>query len=232
MSSVPPYDPAGAPPARKASPRTRRAIGITLLTVATALILGAAGVGFYPIYTDLRANRQQDSLKASFDRSMNLESSELKDAYLSNDQTKVADAKPLTRIVIPKLKVNTIIVQGTSQKALATGAGHYPETPLPGEPGNVAIAGHRTMNGKPFADMDKLGPGDVIYLITPFARHRYEVVPPFDGHANPWVVKPYDWSVADPTEEATLTLTTCHPKGSARERLVIRALLTKSEPLS
>ncbi len=232
MSGIQPYDPTGTPPRRKASSRARKAIGITLLTVAASLILGAAGVGFYPIYTDLRANQQQDSLEAAFNRSMDLKSSKLKEAYLSNDQTKVGDAKPLTRIIIPKLKVDTVIVQGTSQKALATGAGHYPETPLPGEPGNVGIAGHRTMNGKPFADMDKLQPGDIVFLITPFARHRYEMVPAFDGHANPWVTKPQEWSVVDPTKEAMLTLTTCHPKGSARERLVARAQLVKSEPLS
>ena len=97
--------------------------------------------------------------------------------------------------------------------ALRAGAGHYPQTPLPCEPGNVAIAGHRTTYGKPFHNLDLLKPGDTIVLETPIGSCTYKMVPP------PFIVAPTDTSVVDPTPVPTLTLTTCHPKGSARQRL-------------
>jgi sortase (surface protein transpeptidase) len=56
------------------------------------------------------------------------------------------------------------------------------------------------------------------------------MVPPFDGHENPWVIQPDDWSVIADTPEPTLTLTTCHPKGSARQRLIARLKLVESPP--
>lgn len=205
------------------SRKARRAIATVLSLVSVGMVLGAAGLGVYPFYTDLRANRQQKTLKVE------LHTAETKAAYESR---RVEVGSALTRIIIPKTGTDAVVVEGTNGKALAAGAGHYPETPLPGEPGNVGIAGHRTMNGRPFADNDRIRPGDQIILITPFAKHTYVVVPPFGGHDNPWVTTPNDWSVVEVTEEPMLTLTTCHPKGSARERLVVRAKLVSSEPLS
>src|SRR5207249_5616272 len=87
----------------------------------------------------------------------------------------VKEGDGFTRIVIPRLGVDTIVVEGTSPAALKAGAGHYPETPLPGENGNMAIAGHRTTYGKPFANIDKLEPGDPLYLETPLGGYLYTV---------------------------------------------------------
>ena len=124
------------------------------------------------------------------------------------------------------------MVEGTTPSALRAGAGHYKETPLPGEAGNVGIAGHRTTYGRPLNRMDELGPGDVVELETPLAIHTYRAVEPFDGHGNPWVVSPSDYGVVGQEGVANgLTLTTCHPKGSARQRLVMRFELVSSEPL-
>jgi sortase A len=120
------------------------------------------------------------------------------------------------------------VVEGVSKKALDTGAGHYPTTPLPGEPGNVAIAGHRNTFGKPFADLDRLQQGDKVILETPIGTHTYEMVPAFDNHPNPWVVEPSDLTVLNPTSEPYLTLTTCHPRGSAKQRLIARLALVES----
>jgi sortase A len=156
--------------------KLRRAQAAVLSALAVAMIVAAAGLGAYPFYTDLRTRQQQRSLQAEFGENRT------RVAYRARS---VAVGEPLTRILIPKLGVDAIVVEGTSQKALAAGAGHYPETPLPGEAGNVGITGHRTMNGKPFADLDRLAPGDLVVLVTPFARHTYEVVPAFDGHPNP-----------------------------------------------
>jgi sortase A len=202
--------------------RGRRAAALSLAGLAAVTAIGALGFVAYPFYTDFRAGRQQAALRESF------ASDSHKAAYKAGE---VKDSEPLTRIRIPAIGTDTIVVEGTSLKALNTGAGHYPTSPLPGEVGNVAIAGHRTTYGKPFARQDELKPGDKIFLDTPFAKHTYEVVPAFGGHANPWITSGDDWSVADATPDAMLTLTTCHPKGSDAQRLVARAKLLKSDPL-
>jgi sortase A len=120
-------------------------------------------------------------------------------------------------------------VQGTTPAALRAGAGHYVNTPLPGEVGNVGIAGHRTTFGRPFNRLQELKPGDLASLETPFAVYTYKAVPVFGGHDNPWVVTPNDFSVVSQGTGHLLTLTTCHPKGSARQRLVMRFSLVKTE---
>ena len=78
-----------------------------------------------------------------------------------------------------------MVVEGTGASALRAGAGHYPNTPLPGEEGNVAIAGHRTTYGKPFANLDRLKPGDEIILETPVGKYTYKV------SRDPFVVTPH-----------------------------------------
>ncbi|MGH9164563.1 MAG: class E sortase, partial [Acidimicrobiales bacterium] len=114
-----------------------------------------------------------------------------------------------------------VVVEGTTASALRAGAGHYGDSALPCSLGNVAIAGHRTTYGKPFANLDRLKPGDAITLETPIGRCTYEVT------RAPFTTAPTDFSVVANTPTArTLTLTTCHPKGSARQRLIIKAALT------
>jgi sortase A len=107
---------------------------------------------------------------------------------------------------------------------LKNGPGHYPTTPLPGQPGNAAIAGHRTTYGAPFNRLDELDVGDEVVTTTQQGEFHYEVTEEI-------VVRPYQTEVLDPTEDAMLTLTTCNPKYSARERLVIKAKLV-DEPAS
>ena len=130
----------------------------------------------------------------------------------------------LTRIKIPRIGVDVVVVEGTTASALRAGAGHYPATPLPCEVGNVAIAGHRTTYGRPFHDMDQLEPGDRITLETPIGECTYEV------DDDPFIVSPTQTEVVENTPEAAkLTLTTCHPKGSARQRLVLHATMVSAE---
>lgn len=201
----------------------RRKLAVALAGLAAITALGSAGFFMYPLYTDWQAGRTQNELRAQF------QTASFKEDYAAGE---VQDASPLTRIIIPAMGTDTIVVEGTSSKALNTGAGHYPNTPLPGEAGNVAIAGHRTTYGKPFSNLEVLQPGDRITLITPFAEHIYEVVEPFDDHANPWVTSDSDWSAVNPTTEPMLTLTTCHPKGSDRQRLIARAKLIESKEIA
>ncbi|MDP8987259.1 MAG: class E sortase [Actinomycetota bacterium] len=119
---------------------------------------------------------------------------------------------------IPKMEMEKVVVEGVSVADLRKAPGHYPQTPLPGQPGNAAIAGHRTTYGAPFWDLDQLRPGDEILTRTAQGEFRYEV-------DRTVVVGPAQIEVLDPTEEARLTLTTCHPRFSAAQRLVVSAVL-------
>jgi sortase A len=190
--------------------------GLSVLLLV--LVISAIGLLGYPVYTNFEQGRIQDR------KTNQLASPELKRNY-ENRQLKVGDA--LTRIKIPKLGVDVVVVEGTTPAALKAGAGHYRGTPLPCETGNVAIAGHRTTYGKPFAQLDRLAPGDQIILETPVGACTYEVSDR-GGSPNPFVVSPDNIGiVANTPGERNLTLTTCHPKGSAKQRLIIRASLVK-----
>lgn len=117
-----------------------------------------------------------------------------------------------------------VVVEGVTPADLTKGPGHYPGSALPGDPGNMAVAGHRTTYGAPFADIDQLQPGDELRVQDQAGRTwTYRVV-------EQRIVAPSDTSVigSDPrgTGRPTLTLTTCHPRYSNRQRLVVFAELT------
>ena len=88
---------------------------------------------------------------------------------------------PVGRIVIPAIGVDFISLQGVDLKWLKEGPGHFPQTPLPGQPGNVALAGHRTTYAAPFNRLDELQPGDEITFETLQGTFTYEVIPPPGG---------------------------------------------------
>jgi sortase A len=209
--------------------RLRPAGRRVLSTLSILLFLVGAGMFTYPFITDVYTEQViQKPLADEF------ESDELKQAYAAGE-LEVGD--PLTRLRMPKLGVAAVVVNGTSPSALRAGAGHYPTTPLPGEQGNVAIAGHRTTYGKPFNRIDELVVGDEIILETPLAVHTYHVVGPPEGATGTcgrgyacWITHPADWNVVAPLDGAFLTLTSCHPKGSAKQRIIVRAQLVQSVP--
>lgn len=190
--------------------RSRKWARRSLSVVSVVLFLTAGGLLGYPFYTDLYQGRVQGRLEQQ------LASPELKQRYRARA---VETGDSVTRIKIPALGVDTVVVEGTGASALRAGAGHYPDTPLPCEGGNVAIAGHRTTYGRPFHDLDQLRPGQEIILETPVGSCVYHV------ERDPFVVAPTDFSVVAPTPGPRLTLTTCHPKGSASQRLIVRAAL-------
>lgn len=177
-----------------------------------SLLFGVLGLGMlaYPFATNLFQGRLQQRLEVQ------LASPEIKQAYAAG---KVDEGDSLTRLRIPTVGVDVVVVEGTTISALRAGAGHYPNTPLPGEEGNVAIAGHRTTYGRPFANLDRVHPGEEIALDTPLGTHVYRV------SREPYVVANNDWQPIAQRPGKTLTLTTCHPKGSARQRLVVKAEL-------
>lgn len=185
---------------------TRRALSGGSLV----LVLVAVGMLGFPFYTNVYQGRVQQRL----DRE--LVSPELEQAYRSKS---VATGDALTRLKIEKIGVDVVVVEGTTNSALRAGAGHYPQTPLPCETGNVAIAGHRTTYGRPFHNLDLLVPGDTIVLETPIGSCTYRIA------KLPFVVAPSDTHVIDQGTASMLTLTTCDPKGSARQRLIVQAEL-------
>ncbi len=133
----------------------------------------------------------------------------------------------LARIHIPSLGVSKTVVEGVRVSDLRKGPGHYPNTPLPGQAGNVAIAGHRTTYGAPFGDIDKLAPGNQIFVETIQGRFVYQVVAQEDGQGH-FIVQPRAVEVLSQDfrdHPNRLTLTACHPKGSARQRIIVVAEL-------
>jgi sortase A len=121
-------------------------------------------------------------------------------------------------IRIPKIGVEKAVVEGVGVADLKKGPGHYPTTPVPGQPGNAAIAGHRTTYGAPFGELGELVEGDEILVTTRQGEFRYVV----DRIS---IVSPEQVEVLDPSEESRLTLTTCHPRYSARQRLIVSGVL-------
>ena len=184
----------------------------TLSGLSVLLVLGGLALVGYPFATNMWTDRIQERLEDQ------IASPELQQAY---KERKIETGDSLTRIKIPALGLDTVVVEGITPSALRAGAGHYPQTPLPCEGGNVSIAGHRTTYGRPFGNVDQLKPGDTIELTTPIGGCVYQV------SRDPYVVAPTEMSVIDPTAERSLTLTTCHPKGSAAQRLIIRATWVK-----
>jgi sortase A len=141
---------------------------------------------------------------------------------------------PVFRLLIPAIGLNSIVVEGVKQEQLALGPGHYPscrrgfDKPLctesdevwPGERGRVIVSGHRTTHGAPFWDLDKLRRGDRIVTRTKWGNYAYEV----SGRD---VVEPNAREIANPgaTDGSEIVFTTCNPKYSAAQRLIVFAQL-------
>ena len=194
-----------------------REAGRTLISLGILVLLFA---GYQNWVTDTTQHRSQSAL--------------------DKEVAKVITGKPVTSVIgpntplptskdpgvghwlgvlsIPTISLSQVIVDGTDKSQLQLGPGHYIGTAMPGEAGNVAIAGHRTTWGRPFRNLDKLHKGDQIFITTPRAAIMYRVV---------WIkiVSPNDTGVVAPTTTPSLTLTTCNPPYSAASRLVVRAEL-------
>jgi sortase A len=117
------------------------------------------------------------------------------------------------------------VIEGITLPDLAEGVGHYPGTAGPGQIGNFAVAGHRRTHGQPFADLQKLRPGDLVTVETDDAIYTYVV----DNDPNKTIVLPTDVWVIDPVPgkptvtptRALLTLTTCNPTWNSSHRMIV-----------
>lgn len=195
--------------------RSHRGARWALSVLSGVLVLGAVGLLGYPFFTNLYQTRLQSRLAHQLvsDRSLARQ--------FRSDSVPVGTS--LTRLRIPAIGVDVVVVEGTSEQALEAGAGHYPGTPLPCQEGDVAIAGHRTTYGRPFSHVGRLRTGDLIILDTPVGSCTYQV------DRSPFIVLPTDTAVvANTPGQYTLTLTSCAPKGSASHRIVIKASMVSS----
>ena len=141
---------------------------------------------------------------------------------------RVPPGKALAVIDIPKIKLdNKVIVEGVGRNDLRKGPGHVPSTALPGQAGTFGVSGHRTTYGAPFYRLNELAKGDTITVVTREAIYTYTVT-------RTAIVRPTDTQVLDnvigPDDKpkATITLTTCHPRYSARQRLIVFGDLTNT----
>jgi sortase A len=133
-----------------------------------------------------------------------------------------SEGVPIGDIRIPVIGINQVVVEGTNTPDLRKGPGHYIGTPMPGQGGNAAIAGHRTTYGHPFYNLDGVKVGDPIVVTTLQGIFVYNTTKSF-------VVSPSDTHVIDNVFANYLTLTTCNPRFSASTRLIVQAKLAHSQ---
>jgi sortase A len=137
-------------------------------------------------------------------------------------QRRLDEGDAMGRILMPSIGVSEVFVEGTGAGDLRKGPGHYPDTPLPGEHGTVAIAGHRTTYGAPFRNVDELERNDRIELRMPYGRFTYRV-------ERTRIVPPTETSVIDRVDHDRLVLSACHPLYSAAKRIIVFARLETAE---
>ncbi|MHB8328429.1 MAG: class E sortase [Acidimicrobiales bacterium] len=184
-------------------------IGLPVLAVLCAVVATLALA--FPTISDWYASRAQNALSA-----------ELDNPIIAGQVARgtAGSGNPIGRIAIAAIGVNMVIVQGVGTGALAKGPGHYPGTPMPCTVGDVAVAGHRTTFLHPFYNLNELKVGDLIEISTPAASCTYLVA------GAPFAVSPSDLAVvANSPGRYMLTLTTCTPRGSAAQRLVVKAVM-------
>jgi sortase A len=136
-------------------------------------------------------------------------------------------------IRIPRIGVEFTMVEGVDLANLARGPGHFPTTPLPGQAGNAAVAGHRVTHSAPFNRIDELEPGDLINVETFQGAFTYEVVP--GGGVDPnatvghRIITPLQTEILAQTPgQNTITLMACHPKYDLKQRIVVVGRLVQA----
>jgi sortase A len=208
--------------------RVLGAIGRTCITLGVLILLFVA----YQLWgTGIREAQAQNRLEDDFAEVLEAATSTTTTASTSTTLGEpvtvptippAVEGNPVARIQIPKIGVDKIVVEGVALPDLKKGPGHYPESPLPGQEGNAAIAGHRTTYGAPFNRIDELDAGDEITVTTIQGVFTYVV-------KEQLIVSPSQVEVLEDKGDNRLTLTACHPKYSARQRIVVVSELAPEE---
>lgn len=228
------------------APRTNRhriaravgAVGRLMMTTGVVILLLVA----YQLWgTNLQTNRSQDELADEYAELVaepppeaSTTTSTVGPPTTTPAQTAPASLAPpgvgevIGSFTIPAIGRTTpyYAVEGDGIDQLKRGAAHYPGTPLPGQAGNAAVAGHRTTYGAPLHDVDDLVAGDQIFWTTPQGEFTYEVTEvKIVGPRDVSVIQPQNATPEDPVGDDMLTLTACHPKFSAAQRIIVHAKL-------
>jgi sortase A len=184
-----------------------------LVLITAALVVG--GYVWWLLWgTGFVTSAAQEQIRVPFERA--IATAPLEDGPSSGRVAKVPGAA-VAILRIPDIEVNYVVVEGTGTESLKKGPGHYTWTSYPWEnTGSVGIAGHRTTYGAPFWSLNELTPGDRIVLATEYGIFDYRVT-----HTR--IIDPSDATVLNPTDKPTLVLTTCNPRFSAAQRLVVFA---------
>jgi len=201
----------------------RRRQGRILQIVGGVFLVAALGVAAYQAWelwgTGLTTKRVQAELRPDFEAKVATRPSA--EAPRAETVVKVP-GNAVAILVIPRMDLDMVVVEGTDTESLKKGPGHYSNTAYPWEDsGRVGIAGHRTTYGAPFWSLDKLRPGDPITLQTEYGIFDYSVTRVVV--TDPSGTLPSGGSVLDQTKGPTLVLTTCNPRFSASQRLIVIA---------
>jgi sortase A len=252
----------GPPRAGDRARNVVRNIGELLITLGMIVLLFVV----YEVYiTDLlSAGKQREATAALDDQWHQPTGQDTVDGGERTTKYDLEDGKGFAKMYIPKFGADFhfTVLEGTTDKILEAGPGHYKGTALPGEPGNFSVAGHRVGKGAPFNDLDLLESCDAIVVETKTHWTTYRMLPkksevakwsktgtdprcarvsplgaPYDKTFGQEIVTPDKGTVISPVpnfagptptaqQVALLTLTTCHPKFSDRQRLIVHAVMT------
>jgi len=183
-----------------------------------------------PLFGTLFNHYQQDKMYAQYQESLEQEFSALDETFgevvsAAGIDLPKPEPEPITgvlgRIKIPAISSNLLLVEGTGAKQLNWGAGHVTGTAMPGETGNTGIAAHRDYTfGTYFSRLDELNPGNEIIVEYQGISYVYLVTESF-------IVEPDQVFVLARTEDPTITLITCHPRNSGKQRLIVKGKLVE-----
>lgn len=211
----------------------------TALIICGTLLLADAGATLLwqePV-SALYARFQQGELQGQFDRLESVKPTPVEQRALKKLpdprrrlafaaralDRKTDDGDAVGKLMIDRIGLSTVFVEGTNAGDLRAGPGHFPDTPLPGRRGTVGIAGHRTTYGAPFRNIDKIRSGDEIVIVMPYGRFTYRV-------ERKRIVEPTAVWVTNRVSYDRLILSACHPLYSAAQRIVVFARLIRSTP--
>jgi sortase A len=209
------------PQVQDRAPRTRKPLSAVLLKwFGVACLMAAATIGGYIGWllwgTGLTTQAAQNDLRHGFQHV--IDTRPIAEAPEPGSAGLPLRGSAYAELVIPRIDFDMIVVQGTDEESLKKGPGHYPDTADPWDAtGRVGIAGHRTTYLHPFYDLDRMQVGDTITLRTEYGSFDYAVTKVFI------VPEAGSGIVLAQTPRPTLVLTTCNPRYSSSQRLIVTA---------
>ncbi len=232
------------PRGKRIKEKLREKLSTILIVAGIVVILfpfATEGYGYFSSLQMMKAwdkqaasqKQQAEKVRKNQDRLISLGKLPEEEAIIGGSLAKKTSSKkkdqlilkpfPKTKITIPKIGVDQVVLEGSGPETLQFGPGHYIATANPGDKGNCGIAGHRVTYTHPFNRLDELAKGDMIILETVDYIYEYQV-------ENMMVTDPSDVSNLQPTTDPRVTLTTCNPKYSAKTRLNVVGVLVNSKP--